>query len=68
MSEQPTIHIKSRPWGGFSVAAKPLPEGVSEACCTGDFPTHRDAYGFAAGLRMTHGWPVQDHSGEASNG
>jgi hypothetical protein len=53
---EPKIII-SRDGAEFVVAIEPPVEGVDHGA---RYPSHRDAFGYAVGLRMTHGWPVAD--------
>ena len=49
---------------GFSVTVEPH---QGEAC-EYSAADHRGAYGFAAGLRMTHRWPIVDQAAGGVNG
>jgi hypothetical protein len=53
--------IIDRDGAEFVVTVEPPVAGVDH---TGRYPTHRDAYGFAVGLRMTHGWAVENRAGD----
>jgi hypothetical protein len=53
-----TIIIRHEPFGtGFDVTIEPPLEGES---FDRELPTHKEAFGFAGGLRMVRGWPVLD--------
>lgn len=55
---EPSIYIRQADQGGFAVTVEPFQgEAVEhQAQC------HKAAYGFAAGVRMTHGWPIVDET------
>jgi hypothetical protein len=53
-----TIVISADPFGyGFGVEIIPPPEGIGH---DREFRTHKDAYGYASGLRLVTGWVVRD--------
>jgi hypothetical protein len=53
-----TIVISADPFGyGFDVEIIPPPEGVGH---DREFSRHRDAFGYASGLRLASGWPIRD--------
>jgi hypothetical protein len=56
MTGAPKIII-SRDGAEFVVAIEPPVEGVNHSA---RYPAHGDAFGYAVGLRMTHGWAVVD--------
>lgn len=54
----PSIIIKSGPHGaGFTVETVPPIDGTDR-----DFADHRAAYGWASGLRLTHGGKIIDQT------
>jgi hypothetical protein len=56
----PTIIIE-RVSEGFAVRVDPI--DAAAAVADAPFATHKDAYGFACGLRMTIGGRIDDRSG-----
>lgn len=63
MAEPPTkaaIFITGTP-GAYSVAVIPSDDANAQR-----FPTHKQAYGFAVGLRMTTGLGVVDKTAKAA--
>jgi hypothetical protein len=48
---------------GFIVEVLPPPGGIGH---DRELATHREAYGYAAGLRMVMGWPLVDLTEERS--
>jgi hypothetical protein len=49
--------IVTRDGAEFVVAIEPPVGGIDHSA---RYPAHRDAFGYAVGLRMTQGWPVVD--------
>jgi len=56
MADDRRICIRSL-GSGFSVRVEPPLEGED---LNGDFDSHRNARGWASGLRMTRGWRIHD--------
>lgn len=48
---------------GFSVRIDPL---VSGASYDATYPTHKQARGYASGLRLAHRWPIVDLASDAA--
>lgn len=60
MAEARIIEITNEPFNhGFDVKVVPPVEGES---LDAEFPTHRQARGWASGLRMTRGWRIIDRT------
>lgn len=47
---------------GFVVRVDPAPAGPD---LSGRYGKHRDAFGFASGLRLAHRWPIVDLASDA---
>lgn len=56
-----TVHL-SRDGGAYLVAVVPPVDDYPPQL----FPTHKAARGFAGGIRMCRGWPIQDETGGAN--
>ena len=55
------IEIAREPFGeGFDVRVKPPVENHD---WDREFPTYREARGWAGGLKMSHGWKILDRTG-----
>ena len=59
--DSPTIYVR-RSDDAFLVSVEPSQPGIE------DWPakTHRDARGFASGLRLTHRWSIVDLASDAA--
>jgi len=55
---EPSIYIRRADQGGFVVTVEPYQGDAVEHRAE----RHKDAYGFAAGVRMTRGWPIVDET------
>lgn len=60
---QHVITLRDGEVDGFVLEVVPPPEGVGH---DQEFRTHKHAYGYAVGLRMSTGWPVMDMSSDGS--
>ena len=64
MNNQQKIVISREAFGfGFDVEIVPPPLGVGHGR---EFRTHKEAFGYASGLRLAHGLPIHDLSGEVA--
>lgn len=60
-TETPVIEITREPGQGlYRVDVKPA---VDLGQWTASYATHKDAFGYAGGVRMVKGWPIVDLSG-----
>lgn len=56
------IFIRPEPFGaGFDITVEP---GPAWSNCNTERPTLRDARRYADSLKIVHGWPIRDETGE----
>lgn len=60
LAESHTVHV-TRDGGAYLVAVVPPVEDYPPQL----FGTHKEARGFAGGIRMCRGWPIDDQTMEA---